>query len=236
MISLQGSLTSQVMSDGFKQAAAVARKDFRSELRTRYSLNATGMFVAVVVTVVVFAVGREELGPAITAGLLWICFFFAAVTGLSRSFVVEQERGTILLLRLTLSSTPVYFGKLMFNLTLSLVTNGLIVLLFLIFIPNAYGGDVPTRVVVALLLSLGLAAALTIVSAIIARASARGALSAVLAFPIILPLVVLGVDMLGRGAEGKSLAVMTNELLLVGAYVIITIALSYILFDLLWKE
>ena len=224
------------MSQGFRQAIAIARKDFRSELRTRYALNATGMFVAVVVTVVVFAMGREELSPAILAGLLWICFFFAGVTGLSRSFVQEQERGTILLLRLTLPSTPVYFGKLIFNTTLSLVTNGLILLLFLIFIPDVYRGDLLTLVTITLVLSLGLAAALTIVSAIIARASARGALSAVLSFPIILPLIILGVDMLGRGADGKPIDVMLNELLISGIYVALVIALSYILFDLLWKE
>ncbi|MCB0711200.1 MAG: heme exporter protein CcmB [Ignavibacteriae bacterium] len=224
------------MSEGFKQAVAVARKDFRSELRTRYALNATGMFVAVVVTVVVFAIGREELTPPMIAGLLWVCYFFAGVTGLSRSFVYEQERETILLLRITLSSTPVYFGKLLFNTTLALLTNGLIVLLFLIFMSDVSGGSVITICIVTLLLSLGLAAALTIVSAIIARASARGALSAVLAFPIILPLIVLGVDMLGRGADGKSLSVMTGELLMAGAYVVVVVSLSYVLFDLLWKE
>ncbi|MCE2503993.1 MAG: heme exporter protein CcmB [Chlorobi bacterium] len=224
------------MGEGFIQAIAIARKDLYSELRTRYSLNATGMFVAVVVTVVAFSIGPERLNPAITAGLLWICLFFASVTGLSRSFVVEQERGTILLLRLTAPSTPVYFGKLLVNMVLALVANGLIVILFLIFIPDAYGGDSGTLLVITFLLSMGLGAALTIVSAIIARASARSLLSTVLSFPIILPLIILGVDLLRRGADGKGLEVMIEELLLISAYIIVAIAMSYILFDMLWKE
>ena len=226
----------QEMGEGFRQAFAIAGKDFRSELRTRYALNAIGMFVAVVVAVVVFAVGRETITPPITAGLLWICLFFAGVTGLSRSFVVEQERGTMLLLRLSVPSTPVYFGKLIFNTSLALIANSLIVVLFLIMLPDAYKGGLLTLGIITILLSLGMAAALTIISAIIARAYARGALSAVLSFPIILPIIVLGVDMLRRGADGKGLGVMLDEIALVSGYVVVVIALSYILFDLLWKE
>lgn len=224
------------MGEAIRQALAVARKDVRAELRTRYALNATGMFVVVVVSVVAFAIGPEVLSPAIVAGLLWICFFFAAVTGLGRSLVAEQERGTMLLLRLSVPSTPVYFGKLLFNLGLALLSNGLIVALFLVLVPEGWGGSVGSLVVIGSVLSLGLAAALTIISGIISRASVRGALAPVLSFPILLPLIFLGVDMLRRAGEGKSLALMVDSLLLALAYTVVTVALSYILFDQLWKE
>lgn len=224
------------MGEAIRQALAVARKDVRAELRTRYALNATGMFVVVVVSVVAFAIGPEILSPAIVAGLLWICFFFSAVTGLGRSLVAEQERGTMLLLRLSVPSTPVYFGKLLFNLGLALLSNGLIIALFLVLVPDGWSGDVGSLLVIGAVLSLGLAAALTIISGIIARASARGALAPVLSFPILLPLIFLGVDMLRRAGEGKPLSAMLDTLALSFAYTVVVVAVSYILFDLLWKE
>lgn len=224
------------MGGAIRQALAVARKDVRAEMRTRYALNATGMFVVVVVSVVAFAVGPEELSPAIVAGLLWICLFFSAVTGLGRSFVGEQERGTMLLLRLTVSSTPVYFGKLLFNLGLALLSNGLIVALFLLLVPEGWSGNIGSLLVIASVLSFGLAAALTIISGIIARASVKGALAAVLSFPILLPLIFLGVDMLRRAGSGKPLSSMLDSLGLACAYIVVTVAISYIIFDLLWKE
>lgn len=224
------------MGETIKQALAIARKDFRAELRTRYALNATGMFVVVVVSVIALSIGPEQLSSAIVAGLLWIALFFSGVTGLGRSIIGEQERGTILLLRLSVSSTPVYFGKLLFNLGLAVAANSLIVVLFLVLVPDAWNGGVLQLLAITLILSLGLASSLTIISGIIARAAVQGALTPVLAFPILLPLIFLGVEMFRTGAEGKSLAVMPDILALAVAYTVVVIALSYVLFDLLWKE
>ena len=224
------------MTEAIKQALAIARKDLRAELRTRYALNATAMFVVVVVSVIAFSVGPERLSPAVVAGLLWIALFFSGVTGLGRSITGEQERGTMLLLRLSVSSTPVYFGKLLFNLGLALVSNSLIVVLFLVLVPDAWQGGILPLLFITFVLSLGLASSLTIISGIIARAAVRGALTPVLAFPVLLPLIFLGVEMFRTGAEGKSLAVIPDILALGGAYTVVVIALSYVLFDLLWKE
>lgn len=224
------------MTRRVRQTIAVARKDLRSELRTRYALNASGMFVAVVVFVVTYSIGSEPITAPVTAALLWICLFFTAVTSLSRSFVAESERNTLLLLRLSIPSTPVYFGKLLFNLAVGLISNGAIIALFLLFQPKSYQGSVLVLFLVTFVLSLGLAAAMTIVSAILTRTSARGALSAVLSFPILLPLVFLGVEALKRGASGRGIEVMSGQLVLSGAYDVIVVSVSYILFDILWKE
>lgn len=224
------------MSDSIRQALAIARKDLRAELRTRYALNATGMFVVVVVSVIALAIGPERLSSAVVAGLVLIALFFSSVTGLGRSIVGEQERGTMLLLRLTVSSTPVFFGKLLFNTGLAILSNSLIVLLFIVLIPGAWNGDAVTLLTITFVLSLGMAAALTIISGIIARASMRGTLAPVLSFPILLPLIFMGVDMMRRAADGKPLSVMLDTLALTGAYTVVVISLSYILFDLLWKE
>lgn len=224
------------MISGFSQTFAVARKDFRSELRSRYGLQAIGMFVATVVIAVSFSIGPERLEPAVTAGLLWICFFFTAVTGLSRSYLAEQERGTMLLLRLTLNSTPVYFGKLLFNVTLSVGSNLAIVLLFTLFNADDYHGSLGGLCLLSILISIGLAAAVTTISALLTRASAQGTLSTVLSFPLILPLLFLGHDLLSRGADGKGLDTMAIDLLLILAYAVVVVSLSYVLLDLIWKE
>ena len=208
------------MISGFSQTIAVARKDFRSELRSRYGLQAIGMFVATVVIAVSFSIGPERLEPAVTAGLLWICFFFTAVTGLSRSYLAEQERGTMLLLRLTLNSTPVYFGKLLFTL----------------FNADDYHGSLAGLCLLSILISIGLAAAVTTISALLTRASAQGTLSTVLSFPLILPLLFLGHDLLRRGADGKGIDTMAMDLGLIIAYAVVVVSLSYVLLDLIWKE
>jgi len=224
------------MTNAVRQTIAVARKDLQSELRSRYALNALGMFVVVSVAVMAFAAGTERLTPGVASGLIWVTMFFAATTGLGRSFVSEEERGTTLLLRLTVAPTPVYFGKLAINLLLALGSNVLIALLFLMMMTGAVVGSVGAFVAVVAVSSLGFAAALTIIAAIIARSSSKGALYPVLGFPVILPLMILGVDLLERAMLGDPVGELAGGLGMLGIYTAAIVAVSYVLFDMLWKE
>lgn len=224
------------MAPLIRQTLAVARKDFRSELRTRYALNSLAMFVVVTVSVMAFSAGSERLTSGIAAALIWVSMFFTAVTGLGRSFISEEERGTTLLLRLTLPSTPVYFGKLLVNIALSLLSNIFLALLFLVMMGGVDVKSPGGFVLIVATSSLGFAGALTIIAALIARSGAKGALYPVLAFPVILPLVILGVDLLRRAMLGITLANMADDLLLLGLYTVALMLVSYFLFDLIWKE
>jgi heme exporter protein B len=224
------------MANPLRQTLAVARKDLQSELRSRYALNSLGMFVVVSVSVMAFAAGTERMSPGVAAGLIWVTMFFSATTGLGRSFVSEEERGTTLLLRLTVAPTPVYLGKLLINLGLALATNLLIALMFQVMMTGVVVQSGVSFLAVVLMSSLGFAAALTIIAAIIARSSSKGALYPVLGFPVILPLMILGTDLLERAMLGDAVSSLANGLGMLALYTAAIIAVSWILFDLLWKE
>lgn len=225
------------LAKAFQQMAAVAAKDIRSELRTRFALNSLAMVAVVTVVVLVYAAREEVKVPVgIASGMLWVSMFFTAVTGLGRTFVSEEERGTVLLLRLTTSAIPVYFGKLLVNVLFAVGVNAVVGMLYLFFSTNVQLGSPFALVIVLLLCSFGFAASLTIASAIIARSSSKSALFPVLCFPILLPLMVLGIDLLGRAFAGAALGVMAEPLLLLLLYSVLVIVVSYILFDFLWKE
>ena len=176
------------------------------------------------------------MSPGVAAGLIWVTMFFSATTGLGRSFVSEEERGTTLLLRLTVAPTPVYLGKLLINLGLALATNLLIALMFQVMMTGVVVQSGVSFLAVVLMSSLGFAAALTIIAAIIARSSSKGALYPVLGFPVILPLMILGTDLLERAMLGDAVSTLANGLGMLALYTAAIIAVSWILFDLLWKE
>jgi heme exporter protein B len=104
------------------EALAIAAKDLRTEFRTRVALNALGLFALTVLAAVSYTVGPYRISvedrPFLLAVLLWIVIFFAALAGLDRSFVKEEEGHTAALLRLAASPTAVWLGKLGFNLIL----------------------------------------------------------------------------------------------------------------------
>ena len=82
---------------------ALFKKDLASELRTRYAINSLVMFIVVTISVILFSIGNEKISDFLAGGLFWVVIFFSAMSGLSRAFVSEEERGTTLTLQLIAS-------------------------------------------------------------------------------------------------------------------------------------
>ena len=53
-----------------KQAIQICKKDFSSELRTRYAVNSLLMFVIVVISIIKFSIGDERMSSEMSAGML----------------------------------------------------------------------------------------------------------------------------------------------------------------------
>jgi len=52
------------------KAFALFKKDWLSELRTRYAINALAMFILVTISVILFSIGQEKITEYLTGGLL----------------------------------------------------------------------------------------------------------------------------------------------------------------------
>ncbi|MDX1530337.1 MAG: heme exporter protein CcmB [Rhodothermales bacterium] len=223
--------------DWLHGAWAVFLKDLRLELRTRYAVNALLLFVASSLLLVVFAVGGTGVSPEVAAALLWTVIVFAAAVGLGRAFVAEEERGTVLLLRMHLRGSMVYGGKLLFNVLLVGVMNALAAVGFVVVLGLSVAA--PGLLALTLVLgALGLAGATTLLSALIARTSSRGPLLAVLAFPLLVPLLLSAVRVTRRALLPPLApwAASVDDLVALGAYAGAVITASVLLFDYVWND
>uniref|UniRef100_A0A832LKV9 ABC transporter permease n=1 Tax=Ignavibacterium album TaxID=591197 RepID=A0A832LKV9_9BACT len=211
-------------------------KDFRSELRTRYAINALAMFIIVAISVILFSIGNEKINENLTAGLFWVVIFFTAMSGLSRAFVSEEERGTTLTLQLIASPITVFSGKLIFNVILVFAMNAIIALLYGTLFEDFVIKNFLLFLATFVLGNIGLAVSSTIIAAIIAKAGAKGTLYPVLSFPILLPLILTCVQLTLFSFDGTSFEKSKFELAIVVSYDVIMITVSYLLFDFIWKE
>lgn len=219
----------------FKQALAICKKDFRSEIRTRYAVNALLMFIIVVISIIKFSLGEEKISNEMNAGLLWIIIFFAASNGLSRVFVSEEERGTYLVLKLSTDAKSVLLGKLIFNTALTFIINCFIMLLYVLI--TGLNIKEPLAFSVSMALgNFGLSAVMTIIAALISKASSKGTLYPVLSFPLLLPLMLASISATLLTIEGVSFAGIMGELQMIVSYTIVLITASFLLFELIWNE
>jgi heme exporter protein B len=217
------------------QIIAVMMKDLRSEFRTRYAISAISLFVLVTITMIVFSFRGEIINSTEASGLLWITFFFGSMMGLSKTFVSEEERQTSLFLKMCLPNTAVYFGKLLFNIILAISINLLASLLFYLFIGLSIS-NVFIFLLIILLGGLGIGSSSTIISAIISKADSKGAIFPILSFPVLLPLIIIGIESTTLSLSGSVLSDITGNLLLLLSYSGILIPISFILFDFVWED
>ena len=220
----------------FQSSIAIFRKDLSSELRTRYAINALLMFVVVTLAVILFALVGETLSRAALAGMLWVVMFFATMSGMSRCFVSEEERGTTMTLQLLSHSASIFAGKLLFNSLLVLVLNAFIVGMFLFVIPEFQVNQPALFWLVIFLGGLGIAAATTIIAAIIARANTKGTLFPVLSFPVLLPLLMAGISATKVALEESVWDNAVSDIQLLGSYIVVVVTASFLLFDFVWKD
>ena len=217
------------------EAGAVFLKDLKSELRSRYALNAMAIFAVTTLTVVSFSLGPHALHPKALSALLWVVIFFSAIASLSRVFLHAVDARTAAALRLAAEPAHVYAGKLLFNLALLGALDLILVPLYLGLMQVPLGNPGLFALVV-LLGSIGLAGACTIVAAIISKAGARSALFGGLAFPVLLPLLLAAVSGTTRALEGAGLAAAWPELRMLISFAVVMITASVLLFEVIWNE
>jgi heme exporter protein B len=210
-------------------AHAVFAKDLAIELRTRVAVNALLLFAICCLVLVAFVLGPTRLVPEDRGPV------HSVLSGLSRGFVKEEESGTAAALKLTAPSGAVFLGKLVANLLLLGVIGALVVPLFL----GMMGFDLAGPRLFFTLLALGLyglSAAATFTAAIVAKASAKGALFAVLSIPILLPVLIPAVLGTGLAARSDVFSEGAESIRLLVAYDgVITVA-GFMLFDVVWRD
>jgi len=215
---------------------AVFQKELKSEIRNRYSISTIALFALTSVSIIVFSVGNEKFSDSIGAAFIWIIVFFGALTSLAKSFVSEEERGTVLFLKSISDSTSVYFGKLFYNILISLGITLLSILLLTLFNDKIVIRNPAIFWITALLGSLAFASASTIISAIIAKTNAKNTLLVVLSFPILLPNLLLGIESTKMGLEGWEFKDFQENLMLMISYIGLLTTISYFLFDQVWND
>ncbi|HET6528734.1 MAG TPA: heme exporter protein CcmB [Balneolaceae bacterium] len=215
--------------------AAVLAKDLQTELRSRYAINTVLAFVGASLLLILFALNAEQLPPTPKSAIVWIVILFAALSSLSRSFVMETDRHTFDLLRLHSKASEVFVGKLCYNylftLSVNLVT--FILYIFLLGMPIASG---TAFLLIIVLGSAGLSGVSTMLAAIVSQADRKGAIFSVLSIPLLFPLILILVQTTKAALIEGFTANYLNDFWALFGYAGVTITAGILLYDYIWEE
>ncbi len=214
------------------------RKDLLSEYRSRRAWPAMlllGILVAVVFTV------QMDLPPEgqrrIAGDLLWLATLFAGVLALDRSFALESEDhcGEGLLLY-PVSPTTVYLAKLLVNVCALAALEMILIPLFIALSGVPLLAHPWATLLVAGLGNVAICALGTPLSALAAKIPERGNLSALLVFPLIIPVLLAASEATRLIAEDRLGAEWWRWVQFLAAFAVVFLVSGTVLFDFLVED
>ena len=218
---------------------AVLRKDLRVELRTFESVPAMALFAVTTFVLFHFGLDRTSLDGDLAAGVLWVTILFAAVLGLNRLFVAEEEQGGFDgFLLAPVDRTALFVAKaLALFLFLCLVELVAVPAFVVLLLGPSPWPALPGLVVVLLLANAGIAVVGTLVAGIAVRTRARDLIGPLVTLPLLVP-VILGASEASAPlfAAGGADALPSRWLAILAIYDLIFGLVAYGVFDFLLED
>ncbi|PPL03884.1 heme exporter protein CcmB [Parapedobacter indicus] len=215
-----------------KEVTSLVRKEILLEWRFKYAIN--GILLYVVSTVFVCYQAFKSVDPTTWNALFWIILLFASVNAINKSFVQESPSRQLYYYTVA-SARAVILSKISYNMLIMLLLSALAYLVYSIIFQNPLG-DPGLYFVVVVLGSIGFAAVFTMVSGISAKAGNNSTLMAILSFPIVIPLLLVLIKVSKNAMDGLDRSISLDEILVLLAINVITVAISLVLFPYLWRD
>ncbi len=220
----------------WRKVFAVTWKDALTEMRTREVVFTVLVFALLVIVIFNFAFGTTQEALALVGpGILWVTFAFSGVLSLNRAFVAEKENGCLEgLLAAPISREAVYVGKMLGSLLFLLVIEAisLPIFAFLLNLPVLSGPLIMTT----LLATIGFVAVGTLFSALSVNTRAREMVLPILFLPVVAPVIISAVKASGLALSGGSWGEIAGWLEIIGAFDVVFVVVSYLVFNFVVEE
>jgi heme exporter protein B len=193
------------MPRGLSTAFAIARKDLRTELRTKESINASASFALVILVLFSFAFNleRDEF-YAISGGLLWLVYSFAGALIVNRSFTRELPNDCLdVLVASPAPGWAIFLGKAMAAFVLLMIVEAISLPIFGLFYNIRWMDSFGPLVSIMLLTTWGITVVGAAFSAVIVNVRLRELMLPVLLYPLLIPLLI--------AAMGSTTALLSGE-------------------------
>jgi heme exporter protein B len=214
---------------------ALLRKELRIELRTYESVPGMTLFAVTTFVVFHFGLDRGSVQGDLAAGILVVTLLFAAILGINRLWVADEEQGGFdAILLAPIDRTALFFSKALALLAYLVVVEVVAVPAFAFLL---LGPGLRLELVAVLALAdVGIAVVGTLVGAIAVRTRARDLIGPLVALPLLVPLVIAtsraAQPLLSAGSEHAAL----RYLAILALYDLVFGLLAYAVFDPLLED
>ena len=224
-----------------KQLTALIRKDLLLLLKAESQVVSTLMFALVLAAVAAFSFRISGFGPEKTAllipGILWIIFLFISVVALNQNMALEREGGALRAVLLTgVDPILVFHAKMSALMLFLFIVQTVVITAEGLLLGVDLGPAFTGLLLIALLLTLGIASLGTVLSAIAVVSRAREVLLPLLLFPLCIPLFAIALQLHRELLESGSISLAGVAGVLLLSFDAVAVAVSTVLFEYVVSE
>jgi heme exporter protein B len=218
-----------------KQITQLIRHEINLELKQKHFVSSIVLYI--VSTVFVCYLAFDEIKEnTIWNALFWIIILFSLTNAISKSFLNENSNKQLFLYTL-INPRALILGKIIYNIILSVALVFITFIVYTIFVKTELTDiNYSLFTVAAIIGSAGISSTLTMISAIASKTNNNIGILSILAFPIILPSLLLSLQLSNLAILGGDWEQASEFIIMLGAINILIIALSFLLFPYLWRE
>jgi len=215
---------------------AITWKDTLSGMRTKEIVFSVLVFILLVIVIFNFAFGTSrEMMELVAPGILWVTFAFAGVLSLNRSFIPEKEQDCLEgLMACPASREVIYVGKMLGNLLFMLIIEVIALFIF------AFLFNLPVLslqlITITVLTTIGFVAVGTLFSALAVNTKAREMILPILFLPIVAPIIISAVKASRLALSGETWSGLSSWLQIIGAFDVIFLVASFLIFSFVIEE
>ena len=215
---------------------ALLWKDVLLELRTKDIVVSVLVFSLLVIVIFNFAIDpTPQMVVLVAPGILWVAFLFGGVLGLTRSFALEKDSGSLQGLMLApVGREVIYFGKMLGNFLFMLAVEVIVFPIFAVLfnLPLV----MPELIPIALLASWGIATVGTVFSAMAVNTRSREVMLPLLFFPVVLPAIVAAVEASRVVIQGEGSSDLTQWIPLLAVFDVVFLVVCPVAFNVVVEE
>lgn len=212
------------------------RKELLLELRRKSVISGIGLYLFSIVFIcyLTFSLRQNFINQATWSALFWLAILFSAVNSVAKSFIGEKT-GTFIYLYCVASPQAIILSKIIYNSLLCLILAFVGYLLFGLLMQDPVS-DHFVFLSGLTLTSIGFATSLSLISGIAAKARNSNVLMAVLSFPVVIAVLLMGIKITKNALDGLDPSASVDEFLNLLAINSISATLAYLLFPYIWRS
>lgn len=215
-----------------KNIAVLVQAEFRLDLK-KPAVLASAILQMATMTLLAF-LSQPNITPKIWNSLYWIILIFCTLQAISKNFLGVNRARWIYYNQLA-SPQSILWSKMIYGWASMLILTAANLLLFGFFM--GFPIQHPWAYLINLTLVIGgVGSIFTLIGAIASKANQAGFLAPVLSLPVVLPLVLVGMQSSNKTLNPILVSSTFSDIALVGALDFLIVVLCIALFQPLWKD